>query len=220
MTRPFDASRYCHSKPKRCESSASSVSGPRPMRHRGPGASTGSRRRATDRPTLSAPGSATAYARGSAGHRHGWSAIDPHGRQGATNYQTTTPARVTTSSPRKGPSPHDPNRRDRRRYPAALAVSLSVLHASSVAHGDAQNQAKILRDIRGVDCVTSDTRPQLTAATPLPAVTSCLITEGIGTHARHRRGQATWCAGLSRDRWPGRSQPAAALAPAGRAGQP
>ena len=35
---------------------------------------------------------------------------------------------------------------------AALAVSLSVLHASSVAHQDSQNQQKILRDIRSIDC--------------------------------------------------------------------
>ena len=40
---------------------------------------------------------------------------------------------------------------------AAAAVSLSVLHASSVAHQDSQNQQKILRDIRGIDCTDSTT---------------------------------------------------------------
>jgi hypothetical protein len=39
---------------------------------------------------------------------------------------------------------------------AAAAVSLSVLHAASVAQQDSQNEAKILKDIRGLECVNSN----------------------------------------------------------------
>jgi hypothetical protein len=40
---------------------------------------------------------------------------------------------------------------------AGLAVSLSVLYASSVEHRDAQTQEQILKDIRGIDCQGSST---------------------------------------------------------------